>query len=77
MEHIPEIQDLVVEECIPSCETCPCIWTNKNINHRIVCNCKKCEHGISVREYHKDLSTSGGQKVSDKSVTMTGVEGDS
>jgi hypothetical protein len=46
MQHIPEIQDLIIEECIPSCESCPSIWTNENTKHRIVCRCKKCKHGI-------------------------------
>lgn len=38
--------DFIIHQCIPSCKKCPSVWINKNINHRIVCQCKKCKHGI-------------------------------
>ena len=40
----PQLNDLVIEECIPNCEKCPSVWVNEQIGHRLVCKCKKCQH---------------------------------
>jgi hypothetical protein len=29
----------------PSCAQCPLIWINEQTGHRILCGCKKCNHG--------------------------------
>jgi len=38
------IADLIIEECIPTCEQCPAVWVNEHIKHRILCRCKICGH---------------------------------
>lgn len=45
MQVEPKIDDLVIEECIPSCKRCAGIWINQLIQHKILCSCMKCEHG--------------------------------
>jgi hypothetical protein len=42
---LPRLQDLLIEKCIPSCEQCPSFWINEQIEHRILCRCKRCNHG--------------------------------
>jgi hypothetical protein len=38
--------DLIIEERIPSCETCPSSWKNEQIAHKIICDCKCHRDGI-------------------------------
>jgi hypothetical protein len=47
------ISDLVIEECIPNCKQCSEIWVNEHIEHRIVCWCKKCNHGKNEQNSDK------------------------
>ena len=35
---------LEIYSCIPNCKECPGKWTNKVINHEIVCRCCKNGH---------------------------------
>jgi hypothetical protein len=39
------LPDLILEQCIPNCKECPSLWMSKQIAHRIVCRCIKCQHG--------------------------------
>jgi hypothetical protein len=51
----PQLNDLIIEECIPNCEKCPSVWSNEQLAHRIVCKCKKCQHGnIQKISEHED-----------------------
>jgi hypothetical protein len=53
-----EVQDLVIDECIPNCEQCPSVWVNEQIAHRIVCRCSKCErHKTEVGSRSPTVST--------------------
>ena len=70
---VQRLQNLLILDCIPNCKECPGKWKNEHIKHYIVCECKKCDHGASVRDYHKEFCTSSLQKFDDTSMTMTGT----
>ena len=53
MQPSLSIPPIIVEECIPSCEQCPSVWINEEIGHRILCRCKKCNHGITENAKEK------------------------
>jgi DNA-directed RNA polymerase subunit M/transcription elongation factor TFIIS len=36
--------DLVIDECPVSCDKCSAVYINKEISHKIICQCRKCEH---------------------------------
>lgn len=40
------LQNLIILNCITNCNDCPGKWKNEHIEHWIVCNCQKCDHGI-------------------------------
>jgi hypothetical protein len=44
------LQDLVLEVCPLGCDKkCSEVWINETIGHRIVCRCKKCNHGVLAK----------------------------
>jgi hypothetical protein len=52
------LPDLIVNQCIFGCEGCPGVWTNKQINHRIICRCI-CGHGRIKNNEHKKAGLQG------------------
>ena len=51
-----DLPDLVIQKCIPDCTTCPRVWTNPKLNHKIICNCIKCVHNVINQNTTSNIS---------------------
>jgi hypothetical protein len=38
-------QDLITDACPLGCDICSRVYVNEYIGHRILCRCKRCNHG--------------------------------
>jgi hypothetical protein len=52
------LPDLIVNQCLFGCEGCPGVWSNSQINHRIICKCV-CGHGRIKNIDHDNLGLQG------------------
>jgi len=56
--HNDLLPDLIVNECLFGCISCPGIWTNSQTGHKIICRCD-CSHGRHKKKEHEDLDLQG------------------
>ena len=59
------LPDLEIPTCVPNCNSCPGLWINKSIHHKIVCLCCKSRHN---REDKKSIAGEPNSRKADRQV---------